>query len=295
MLRHFPSGLEISYEFNTSFDITTMRLLRYFLPAFVLSIVICSSSVAQVFRVLQDDDWCDEGRYSNDRDYRHCEVREITLPADRNVITVDGGQNGGISVEGWTRDEILLRAKVQARGRSSARAEDLVDAVDIVTGRRAMAAEVPRTRSRESVSVSFFIYVPAESNLDIEANNGGIHIDGVAGEIEFDTRNGGVSLVGLSGDVRGLTRNGGLDIELEGRQWDGDGMDVETRNGGIELYIPEDYSARLETGTVNGRVRVDFPITVQGDIGRRLSTVLGRGGRTVRAVTTNGGVTIKHR
>ena len=56
--------------------------------------------------------------------------------------------------------------------------------------------------------------------------------------------------------------------------------------------MPEDYSARLETSTVNGRVNIDFPVLVQGKIGRDISTTLGSGGALVRAATTNGGVRI---
>ena len=52
------------------------------------------------------------------------------------------------------------------------------------------------------------------------------------------------------------------------------------------------YSAELEAGTVNGRIRIDFPVTVQGEIGRSLTTTLGAGGATIRAKTRNGGVRI---
>ena len=47
--------------------------------------------------------------------------------------------------------------------------------------------------------------------------------------------------------------------------------------------------------TVNGRVNVEFPVTVQGAIDRQLSINLGSGGALVRAVTTNGGVSIKRK
>jgi hypothetical protein len=40
-------------------------------------------------------------------------------------------------------------------------------------------------------------------------------------------------------------------------------------------------------------MRIDFPITVQGLIGKRIQTRLGTGGPTVRVVTTNGGVRVK--
>jgi hypothetical protein len=59
--------------------------------------------------------------------------------------------------------------------------------------------------------------------------------------------------------------------------------------------VPEKYNAQLETGTVNGGMRIDFPITVQGTIGRRLTTKLGDGGPPVRVTTVNGGVTIRRR
>jgi len=43
---------------------------------------------------------------------------------------------------------------------------------------------------------------------------------------------------------------------------------------------------------VNGGISLDFPVTVQGRIGRSLDIELGEGGATVRAMTTNGGVRI---
>ncbi len=54
-------------------------------------------------------------------------------------------------------------------------------------------------------------------------------------------------------------------------------------------------SARLETGTVHGGMRIDIPVTVQGKIEKELSIDLGSGGPTVRATTTNGGVSIKRK
>ena len=76
--------------------------------------------------------------------------------------------------------------------------------------------------------------------------------------------------------------------------WDGRGMDVETTNGGLTMYVPDGYNARLETGTVNGGIDLDFPITIQGRMTRRnITTELGDGGPLIRAPTTNGGVRIR--
>ena len=66
--------------------------------------------------------------------------------------------------------------------------------------------------------------------------------------------------------MNGETRNGGLNVALSGYRWDGDGLDVETSNGGVTVAIPDGYNAELETRTVNGGLRIDFPITVQGEL-----------------------------
>ena len=42
-----------------------------------------------------------------------CEVREETVAAAGGVIGVDARQNGGISVKGWDRSDVLVRAQVR--------------------------------------------------------------------------------------------------------------------------------------------------------------------------------------
>jgi hypothetical protein len=231
-----------------------------------------------------------------DRDYeRHCEVRESTLPA--GALNVDAGQNGGVSIEGWDRNEIRVRAIVQAQAREAADARSLAGQVQVQAGGGRVYSTGPENGRREWWSVSYRINVPRNNDLDLRASNGGITVVGVSGNVRFDTTNGGVKLQDVGGRVNGATRNGGLNVTLSGSRWEGEGLDVETSNGGVNLSIPDGYNAELETRTVNGGLRIDFPITVQGELtGRRgLSTTLGSGGPLVRVRTTNGGVTIRRR
>ncbi len=241
-------------------------------------------------RTIADDAWCTEDNNNYDAE-RACEVREFTL-APRRTLSVDAGKNGGIRVEAWDRDEVLVRARVQAVGEDRDEVRRLVAESEVETD-GTIESRVPRSGRDAWVGVSFRLMVPRASNLDLEARNGGISIDGVTGQIRFDTQNGGVSLDGLGGDVRGRTTNGGLSVRLTGDRWDGYGLDARTTNGGVKLVVPDGYSADLETGTINGRMRIDFPVMVQGDVGRRVQTTLGDGGPPVRAVTTNGGVNIE--
>jgi DUF4097 and DUF4098 domain-containing protein YvlB len=233
---------------------------------------------------------CDEG--GSWRDERYCEVREAVLPAGGQAIRVDAAPNGGVRVEGWDRNEVRVRAKVVAQGDTEAEARATVAEVRIETS-PTIKAESLRGSDRHRWSVSFELSVPRNSDLSLTSFNGGISIADVHGSLEFQTTNGGVSLVSVSGRVNGHTTNGGVKVRLDGAEWAGDGLDVKTTNGGVNLDVPENYNAHLETGTVNGGLRIDFPVMVQGRIDKQLSVDLGHGGRTIRVVTTNGGVVVR--
>lgn len=264
---------------------------RHILPTLLLLAAGGTSAGAQVRSADRWLEQCRRDRGSGDEREQYCDVREQTIPARAN-LRVDGRDNGGIEVIGWDRNEVLVRAKIQARAGSESDAKALADQIRIDVGDE-IRADGPSTRWRSGWSVSYEIYAPRRTNLDLTANNGGISIADLEGRIEFETTNGGVSLAGVAGDVRGSTTNGGVDVELTGNTWRGAGLDVRTTNGGIDVAIPERYSAQLETGTVNGGMDIGFPVTVQGRLNRRLTTRLGDGGPLVRITTTNGGVTLR--
>ena len=60
-----------------------------------------------------------------------------------------------------------------------------------------------------------------------------------------------------------------LTVTLAGTSWEGTGLDATTVNGPVNLRIPRDYNAQLETRTVNGGVRFDYPMTVVGELTAR--------------------------
>ena len=240
-----------------------------------------------------DADPCRDSNDRGDDYYQHCEVRDSTLPA--GALNVDAGQNGGVSVEAWDRNEIRVRAIVRGSAREESRAKDIAGQVQVQAGGGRVYATGPDLDRREWWSVSYRINVPRRNDLDLRATNGGITIAGVSGNLRFDTTNGGVKLQNVGGRVTGETRNGGLNVVLSGSRWDGEGLDVQTSNGGVTVDIPQNYNAEFETRTVNGGLNIDFPITVQGELTSRrgITTTLGSGGPPVRVRTTNGGVRVR--
>ncbi len=268
-------------------------MYRFLGRSVLLAALVASTGVAVLAQSRGGSLSCRENNWYNDRRFGNCEIREQTLAPSGSTIMVDGRQNGGVSVKGWDQNQILLRARVQTGAPTAAEAAELAKQVRIETGGTKIFASGPESRQNYHWDVSYELFVPRRADLSLETHNGGIAIAEVNGRIEFSAMNGGVVLKKVGGNVRGSTTNGGLVVELGGDHWDGETLDVSTTNGGVIMSVPENYSAHLETGTVNGSISVDFPVTVQGRINKELAVNLGSGGATVKAVTTNGGVKIR--
>jgi DUF4097 and DUF4098 domain-containing protein YvlB len=190
---------------------------------------------------------------------------------------------------------VLVLAKIQTQGEDASEARDIASRITVDADGGRIRAEGPSTRREQSWSVSFDVWAPRQTDIRASTHNGGISIDNIDARLELGAVNGGIELRGVSGDVRGETTNGPLNVDLDGDRWRGTGLDLRTTNGPVNLDIPSGYSAQLETGTVNGGMHIDFPVTLQGMIGRRITTQLGNGGSPIRAITTNGPVEIRRR
>ncbi len=224
-----------------------------------------------------------------------CEMREQTVSAN-GMISVDASKNGGISIKGWDRADVLVRAQVRAYAPTDDQARDLARQINVQTAGTQVRAYGPPNDSERNWSVSYEIFVPSRFSANLETVNGGVSISDVIGDLEFKTVNGGLSLRRIGGYVHGRTTNGGVSIELNGDRWEGQGLDVTTTNGGVSLRVPQNYSAQLEAHTNNGRIHADVPQgQMQSEPGRpanHISTSIGMGGATLKVATTNGGVSL---
>ena len=269
-----------------------MRSSHFFASLLITLVFAPAASAQNDDRIQYWLDNCQRG-WNRDR-AQFCEVRNVTIQP-QSKLRVDGRRNGGVTFYGWNRNEVKVVALVQAQAYEDREAAALAREIRVLTDGGEIRADGPSWRDGTSWSVSYHIYVPARSNLEAVTENGGVAAEGIQGDLDFQARNGGIRLVDVGGDVHAETTNGGVSATLAGNTWQGRGLDLRTTNGGVSLQIPRGYNARLETGTTNGGMRVDFPITVQGMIGRRISTQLGSGGPLVRVVTTNGGVRVSER
>jgi DUF4097 and DUF4098 domain-containing protein YvlB len=230
---------------------------------------------------------------SGDRDRaRHCEVRELSV-ASIGRLSIDSSPNGGISIKGWSRGDVLVRARVEASADTEGTAANLVSRVAIDGSGGQVRATGPES-ANESWSVSYEVFVPHMTDVTLKTRNGGLTIADVRGQIKFDGVNGGVRLKRVSGEISGATVNGGIDVEMAGMVADWRQMDLKTNNGGITVAMPAQYSADVQAETGQGRIQSDFPMPPSTDFrNRRMAFAVGAGGPPMRLTTNNGGIRLK--
>lgn len=254
---------------------------------FVAALILSSAGAAQepAKRLACQERGAPDGRQ------RGCEIREITLAA-AGRLEVDAGPGGGVAVRPWSRAETLVRAKVEAWG--GTKPSDV--RVNATPGK--VSSEGPKAQMGWSSgwSVSFEVFVPERTDLEARTVNGGITVEGVRGEILARTTNGGITLEGVGGRVEGKTVNGGIRLKLAGKAWEGDSCTLATTNGGVNVDVPRDYSARFVAETRNGGIHSAIPdakVERGRGTGGKLEATAGTGGALIRVTAVNGGVTIR--
>lgn len=247
-----------------------------------------------------DAEWMDNCRKDDgegrQRRETFCEIRTATARPSGGTVSMEGLRNGGVSVIGRNSNEIVVKTRIRARGRTIGDAKAIASQIRTVINGSTITVDGPRYDDDDNQwSASLVASIPTRSNLRVETRNGPVSVAQITGDLNLQTRNGPMSLNDLAGNVKARTTNGPLSISLTGSSWDGSGLDARTTNGPLTISVPDNYSAHLETGTTNGPVSLGFPVTVSGRINRDISTDLGSGGATIRATTTNGPLTLRRK
>ena len=160
---------------------------------------------------------CSDRESHHDNLVSHCEMREQSMGAPGGAIRINPGSNGGVSISGWDRTDMLVRTRIETAADSDSEARAIVPQIRIASGGGSIEAAGPQTDSHHQWTVSYEVFAPRQSDIQATAHNGGIKIADLRGNIEFQTENGGVVLARLSGEVHGHTTNGGLTVELAGQ------------------------------------------------------------------------------
>jgi DUF4097 and DUF4098 domain-containing protein YvlB len=226
-----------------------------------------------------------------------------TLAAGRTIYLHN--VNGSVRVESGSGNAVTLEAEKRSRRgnvnsvRLESRQTSSGDVIICALWREGSTCDEDGIRGGErrndsrgdDVSVTMVVRVPAHAKVDARTVNGGVHVDGVQGDVRARTTNGDVEARSTAGAVFARTTNGSIRVRgIIPRE----GLDYSTTNGSIEIELPANANAEVDLSTTNGRVSSDFPITFSGEINpRHIRATLGSGGPTLRARTTNGSIRLR--
>jgi hypothetical protein len=178
------------------------RALVLVFAASVFSISSRAASAKVPTGMTGGDKECSANHYHVNDLVSYAEMRQQRL-ALASMNYINPGQNGSIRVHGWDKGDVLVRACVQTAGETESDARAVASQVSITSGPGRMEPKGPARGERVYWDLSYEVWVPNSSNLDLNANNGSISISAVHGQIRFHTQNGSVYLAEVSGDVDG--------------------------------------------------------------------------------------------
>jgi DUF4097 and DUF4098 domain-containing protein YvlB len=92
-----------------------------------------------------------------------------------------------------------------------------------------------------------------DGTLDLDSDE--LHAGEIIGPLRLNTRSKNIRLDGLSGDVRLQDDNGAVELVMRTVG----NMQIDNRNGDIQLSLPDKAGFRLDARTRDGEIQSDFP------------------------------------
>jgi hypothetical protein len=180
------------------------------------------------------------------------------------TLTLIGSPEGSITIEGWNRSEVEVRAEIKMRADSEADLdrlaavngflldEDLNHLRVLTTGThdrafmKANAKNFPKKLLGLPWQVDYRIRVPMAVDLDINAGRGPISLKGVDGNIRISSPQSECNLEFAGGTVSTTIATGRVTLKVLARSWHGVGADIKVAAGDIVLELPAGFSGDLD-------------------------------------------------
>ncbi|MDD8031474.1 MAG: DUF4097 family beta strand repeat-containing protein [Acidobacteriota bacterium] len=247
---------------------------------------------------------CEEFAHSS---YKYEESFEQTIPVKEAGSFSLSNINGSITVTSSPEMEVVIKATKYARWKK----EDLGKVrIEVVSGEKSVIIDTVYERKNLQAKVEYEIKVPENMALElVKTVNGKVNVSGKFDRAKLSTTNGGITAQGDFHWLEGTTTNGSLNIsqvkgivnlkttngsiKVELDEVAGD-LRAKTTNGSITIKLAGQPDAQFFARTTNGSIKVDYPVTVEGEISRRrVEGRIGSGqGPKIELKTTNGSISL---
>ena len=255
------------------------------------------------------------------------EVKTFDISPNGKVVLEN--VNGNIKVESWNKNQVMVQVTKTVKADDQEDANEYFGRVGIEIVNEKDYLEIhthyPNGEGWEGFwhwlfqggsrnpNVDYVMKVPSTIKLDAGSTNGNVEIHSIAGGVEASSTNGNVEVHSATGVVKASSTNGWLNFdsvggEIEGSTTNGgitaaisdstgfQGLRLETTNGSIKIFCPEDLNANVSAHTTNGSIETQLPVMVQGEFGRKnFEGKINKGGAPIDLRTTNGSIQINKR
>ena len=143
-------------------------------------------------------------------------------------------------------------------------------------------------------SMDVTVKLPASMVADAGSVSGDIRIDGAHGDVQAATVSGDVTLRDLHAtSVHATTVSGDVNAAISELSGSGP-LHFRSVSGDVTVSVPTGLDADFSMSTVSGDLDTDFPLTLNGRMGRRnINARIGKGGRELSVSTVSGDVRLR--
>ncbi len=206
--------------------------------------------------------------------------------------------NGSVKITSWQASEIKIVGVKEAKNQSD------LDRIIVNIEQQGNSVKVETEYEKESSSfrnhshsghVSFEIFLPKDIKAtEVDLVNGSLVIDEVGGMIDADLVNGSIKVSDATGNSKLQSVNGSIKVNYQRLSEDVDKISLNTVNGSIKLYLPDNANAEVSAETMHGSLKSEFGLEVDKNLftGKEMNGTIGSGHTQIRLESVNGSIKV---
>jgi hypothetical protein len=245
--------------------------------------------------------------------------KTITLqaPLESGSTVVANTNYGSIKVGGADTTDCNVVATIRVQAPTEEEAAEIAEKVNVhlePAGKTlTVRADKPHVKNNRSISISYQITVPVQTNIECASSYGSIELADTSGYVKAHTNYGSIDCDSINGQIQADTSYGSVDCreiiadELTAGSSYGN-IDIEysdsapaeiqanvsTSYGSIDFTAPPGFAGQVELATSYGSVKTDLPIVVKGKISsKRIEGTIGEGNGMLSLKTSYGSIRIR--
>lgn len=224
-------------------------------------------------------------------------TEQLSAPLASGSTLIAETDVGSITVTGLDVTDCNVTATICVKASTEEKAKELADQIKIELDRDGKTLMVktkkPRAKRYCSISISFNITLPKQTNLQLESDVGEIRVSDITGEIKAGTDVGKITCKEISGDTDLKADVGNVKVVYSKTAPAVCSVNIATDVGSIDLTAPPNFSAVVHAETDVGSITSDQPLTLTGKIGKNLNGTMGAGEGKLHLKTDVGSIKIK--